>query len=197
MTDKMVSCILNKSNAEIDYDLKIEKDGSVNISRVVDAKTLDLQESAIVQACIDAAREAGIHELIVMDKQFVLEALWEKIKREKHGQIDTMTGSEYQRLAMRTAKPRCRKLANAGLGLAGEAGEVADEIKKQIFHNHPMNREKLIKEAGDVAWYLALLCEVLGTTLDEVFKTNISKLMERYPDGFDTERSLHRKEGDV
>lgn len=108
-----------------------------------------------------------------------------------------MTGSEYQKLAMRTAKQRCRQLTNVGLGLAGEAGEVADEIKKHVFHFHPMNREKLIKEAGDVAWYLALLCEVLGTTLDEVFEINISKLMERYPDGFDPERSRNRKAGDV
>lgn len=168
-----------------------------SITQQIVAKVMDIQESAVVEACIKAAKEEGIHELILLDKQFVLEALKEKIEREKHGQINTITGSEYQRMAMRTAKPRCRKLANAGLGLAGEAGEVADEIKKQIFHNHPMNREKLIKEAGDVAWYLALLCEVLGTTLDEVFKTNISKLMERYPDGFDPERSLHRKEGDV
>lgn len=108
-----------------------------------------------------------------------------------------MTGNEYQAQAMRTAKPECRSLANAGLGLAGEAGEVADEIKKHLFHKHPLNREKLIKEAGDVAWYLALLCEILNTTLDEVFKTNVDKLLERYPDGFDPERSRNRKAGDV
>lgn len=190
MKEKLMGFALNNSSLDMD-------EGTLRISQTIAAKTEDLQEDAIVQACIEAAKEEGIHDLYLLDKQFVLEALQEKIEREKHGQINTMTGSEYQRLAMRTAKPRCRKLANAGLGLAGEAGEVADEIKKQIFHNHPMNREKLIKEAGDVAWYLALLCEVLGTTLDEVFKTNISKLMERYPDGFDPERSLHRKEGDV
>lgn len=108
-----------------------------------------------------------------------------------------MTGNEYQKLAMRTANPECRRLTNAALGLAGEAGEIADDIKKSVYHGHPLNVDKLIKEAGDVAWYLALLCEILKTTLDEVFETNIRKLMARYPDGFDPEKSMHRKDGDV
>ena len=46
--------------------------------------------------------------------------------------IDRLYANEYQRLAMRTAKPECRVLSNVGLGLAGEAGEVADEIKKHL-----------------------------------------------------------------
>lgn len=108
-----------------------------------------------------------------------------------------MTGNEYQQLAMRTAKTQCRQLANAALGLAGEAGEVVDEIKKYLFHGHPLDREKILKEAGDVAWYLALLCEVLDANLDEVLETNIDKLKMRYPDGFDFEKSLHRKAGDI
>lgn len=48
-----------------------------------------------------------------------------------------MTGNEYQRLAMRTATSKCRDMADAALGLTGEAGEVADEIKKFLFHGHP------------------------------------------------------------
>lgn len=108
-----------------------------------------------------------------------------------------MTGNEYQKLAMRTATPECRRLTNAALGLAGEAGEVADAIKKSVFQGHPLDKDKMIKEAGDVAWYLALLCEILHVTLDEVFETNIEKLMRRYPNGFDPEKSMHRREGDV
>lgn len=108
-----------------------------------------------------------------------------------------MNINEYQQLAMRTAKPECRLLSNVGLGLAGEAGECADEIKKHLHHGHPLNRDKLIKELGDVAWYLALGCEVLGTTLEDVLQLNVDKLRARYPDGFDPEKSLHRQAGDV
>lgn len=108
-----------------------------------------------------------------------------------------LTANEYQALAMRTARPECRNLSNVGLGLAGEAGEVADEIKKHLHHGHPLNREKLIKECGDVFWYLALAATVLGTTVEEIMQINIDKLKARYPEGFDPEKSLHRKEGDV
>ena len=59
-----------------------------------------------------------------------------------------MTGSEYQRLAMRTANPECRVLTNVGLGLAGEAGECADIIKKHIHHGHDLDKEHLKKRVG-------------------------------------------------
>lgn len=110
---------------------------------------------------------------------------------------------EYQQLAMRSASKAgpAAQLAAAGLGVAGEAGEVADVIKKVLFHGHPLDQaavEKLEKEAGDVLWYLALLADRLGefgVTLDTVAEKNIAKLRARYPDGFDPERSRNRAEG--
>ena len=108
-----------------------------------------------------------------------------------------LTPNKYQELAMRTAKDECRNLSNVGLGLTGEAGEVADIIKKHLHQQHPLDKEKLKKELGDVAWYLALGCEVAETTLEEVMRMNIDKLMARYPDGFDPEKSIHRAEDDV
>lgn len=107
-----------------------------------------------------------------------------------------LTPNKYQELAMRTAKPECRNLSNVGLGLAGEAGECADLIKKHLHQGHNLDKEKLKKELGDVAWYLALGCEVAETTLEEVMRMNIDKLMVRYPDGFDPERSKNRSEND-
>lgn len=108
-----------------------------------------------------------------------------------------MTGTDYQRAAMRTANVECKLLGNCGLGLTGEAGEVADEIKKFLFHGHPLNTEKVVKELGDVMWYVALTCDVLHVSLDDVMRLNVEKLLKRYPDGFDAEKSLHRAEGDV
>ena len=108
-----------------------------------------------------------------------------------------MTGTDYQRAAMRTANVECKLLSNCGLGLTGEAGEVADEIKKFLFHGHPLNTEKVVKELGDVMWYIALTCDVLHLSLDDVMRLNVEKLLKRYPDGFDSDKSLHRMEGDV
>lgn len=105
-----------------------------------------------------------------------------------------MTINEYQKLAMRTADPECRVLTNVGLGLAGEAGEAADLIKKHIHQGHELDKEKFMGELGDIAWYIALGCTVINTDLEEVLKANIDKLRRRYPDGFDPECSRNREE---
>lgn len=114
--------------------------------------------------------------------------------REKdHG----MTANDYQKAAMRTATRKCRNLANAGLGITGEAGEVSDMIKKALFQGHKLDKEHLAKELGDVAWYLALCATLIGYDLSDIFQMNIDKLWERYPEGFESEKSIHRAEGDV
>lgn len=105
--------------------------------------------------------------------------------------------NEYQALAMRTANPECLNLSNVGLGIAGEAGEVADAIKKHLHHGHDLDRDGLIKELGDVAWYIALGCTALEIDMETVLQRNIDKLKARYPEGFDSERSIHRAAGDI
>lgn len=78
------------------------------------------------------------------------------------------------------------------LGLAGEAGEVADTMKKAVFHQHGLNRDELIKELGDVLWYVAALCSKLNVPLSEVMERNIAKLKQRYPDGYSSDASKAR-----
>lgn len=109
------------------------------------------------------------------------------------------TINEYQKAAMRTAKQnrKIRQLGNVGLGLTGESGEVADMIKKHLFQGHDLDREHIAKELGDVAWYIALGAELIGYDLESILQMNIEKLWGRYPDGFDPEKSIHRKEGDI
>ena len=114
-----------------------------------------------------------------------------------------MTPNEYQELAARTlvntsidlTDLETRLLWNA-VGVAGEAGEVAELAKKQIFHKHGIDKEVWKKELGDCCWYIAACCTVLGLDLDEVFEANIAKLRARYPDGFDFDRTKFR-EGDA
>jgi NTP pyrophosphatase (non-canonical NTP hydrolase) len=78
------------------------------------------------------------------------------------------------------------------VGIAGEAGEVVDNIKKAIFHQHGLDRQKLKEELGDLLWYMAGLCTQLGLSLDEVMVSNIEKLRKRYPGGFSVEDSKNR-----
>lgn len=95
-----------------------------------------------------------------------------------------MTIKEYQRKAMRTATPKCYNTANAALGLTGEAGEVADEVKKCMYQGHPWQPSKIIEELGDVLWYVTLMAELMNVPLEYIMQANIEKLERRYPDGF-------------
>lgn len=112
-----------------------------------------------------------------------------------------MTPNEYQLKALRTANTdslsKYDLLMNGVLGLCGESGECADMVKKSVFQGHRLDREHLAKELGDVAWYLAVSAYAIDYDLERVLQMNIDKLRQRYPDGFDAERSLHRQEGDV
>jgi NTP pyrophosphatase (non-canonical NTP hydrolase) len=108
-----------------------------------------------------------------------------------------MTLDDYQRLAARTLSPGQtpdQRLANAALGLTGEAGEVAEHVKKHLFHGTPIDRDAVVKELGDCLWYLAALAGALGVDLSDVAERNIEKLRRRYPGGFSEEASRNRTE---
>lgn len=106
-----------------------------------------------------------------------------------------MNINEYQKLAMATLNPELSKkdvLINGVMGLCGESGEVIDLVKKHLAQGHELDREKMIKELGDVAWYLAETAYALDVDLETVMQRNIEKLKQRYPEGFDVHRSQHR-----
>ena len=108
-----------------------------------------------------------------------------------------MTGNEYQKLALTTLNPALDKkdvLINGVMGLCGESGEAIDIVKKHLAQGHELDREALIKELGDIAWYLAETAYALDVSLDEVFARNIEKLRKRYPKGFSTAQSVSRTE---
>lgn len=111
-----------------------------------------------------------------------------------------MDANDYQKQAMRTLNPAIGKdeiLLNAVMGLCGESGEAIDLVKKSRFQGHPLDAEHLEKELGDVAWYLAEAATALGVDLSSVLEANIAKLKARYPQGFESEESLHRAAKDI
>lgn len=93
----------------------------------------------------------------------------------------------YQHQAMRTAKPMepADDLMHAALGLAGEAGEFADAIKKHLVYGRELDRENAIEELGDVLWFVALGCATFGVSMSDVAQRNIDKLRLRYPEKYD------------
>ncbi|MBR6089407.1 MAG: nucleoside triphosphate pyrophosphohydrolase family protein [Anaerolineaceae bacterium] len=106
-----------------------------------------------------------------------------------------MTANEYQQLALRTLNPDLSEkdvLINGVMGLCGESGEAIDLVKKHLAQGHPLDRENLAKELGDVAWYLAETAHAIGYELEEILEMNIEKLRKRYPEGFDPGLSMNR-----
>lgn len=136
----------------------------------------------------------------------------------------SMTINEYQRAALRTEAPKGPYMTAGGslrafilnvrdrdlnggvslirllegvMGLCGEAGEIDDILKKVLFQGHMVDREHMALELGDIAWYLALAADAIGYDLETIMKMNIDKLYARYPDGFEVDKSVNRKEGDI
>lgn len=110
------------------------------------------------------------------------------------------TFSEY---AIEVERTRVRKdsthtpeqhLVGHALGVAGEAGEVADLIKKWTLHGHPRDHAKLMKELGDVLWYVVAIGADCGISLGEIAQTNVDKLRARYPNGFTQADSIERRD---
>ena len=111
-----------------------------------------------------------------------------------------METSDYQKQAARTlidapgfelSDQELMTIWNA-LGLAGEAGEVAEYVKKGILHQHGLDKSKLKKEIGDVLWYVAALCTTQRLDMGEIMQQNIDKLKQRYPAGYSSEDSQKR-----
>ena len=106
-----------------------------------------------------------------------------------------LTANDYQRQAMVSLNPALSRkdiLINGVMGLCGESGEAIDIVKKHLHQGHELDREKLAKELGDIAWYLAETAYALDLPLERILWGNLEKLKKRYPDGFDSGRSINR-----
>lgn len=143
-------------------------------------------------------RKAGMNhigtEKAKYEKQCVLHdaEIYEICNEKSEG----LTANDYQRQAMKTLNSKLSRqeiLINGVMGLCGESGEAIDIVKKHLFHGHPLDREALKKELGDVAWYLAETAYALDIPLEDIMKANIEKLKQRYPEGFSVRESINRQ----
>ena len=110
-----------------------------------------------------------------------------------------MSGNEYQKLAARTINQdlnECQKEYHALHGLAGEVGEIHSMYQK-AYQGHEFTEEHMKKELGDLLWFIAEYCSSHEWELEEIMRMNIDKLRVRFPEGFETDKSLHRAAGDI
>ena len=104
---------------------------------------------------------------------------------------------EYQEKAERTVDGTLAakdNLCNLVFGVNGECGEVTELIKKNLYHGHKLDLQKLTEELGDVMWYLTNIASLYSISMSYILEENIKKLEERYPEGFSKEKSINRKE---
>ena len=110
-----------------------------------------------------------------------------------------MNMNEYQALAARTINKRldwAQKAMHALHGMAGEVGEI-HSIYQKSYQGHEIFTDHMKKELGDLLWFIAEYATAMGWPLEEVAQLNIDKLKARFPEGFEVDKSIHRKEGDI
>ena len=110
-----------------------------------------------------------------------------------------MKGNEYQELAARTISKNLYDYEveqHALHGMVGEIGEI-HSLYQKVYQDHVFDETHLKLEVGDLLWFIAEFCTAHGWDLDEIMELNINKLMNRYPDGFDEEKSKKRMKGDM
>ena len=108
-----------------------------------------------------------------------------------------MTLNEYQELSKRTISTLTKEQAESHAlhGMVSEIGEL-HAVYQKIYQGHEANEEHMMRELGDLMWFVCEYCTAKGWKLEQVAKANVEKLKKRYPEGFNPEASLHRSEGD-
>ena len=95
-------------------------------------------------------------------------------------------------IGKRMSEVRNQRLLHAGIGLATEAGEFLDALKKHVFYGKDLDTVNLSEEMGDIFWYCALIADELNIDFSQVMDTNIAKLKARYGEKFSEEKAEHR-----
>lgn len=110
-----------------------------------------------------------------------------------------MRGNEYQKLAARTINKDLSESQvemHALHGMVGEIGEI-HSLYQKVYQGHGQEEAHLKKECGDLLWFIAEYCTANGWELEEIMQLNIDKLKARFPEGFEADKSIHRKAGDI
>lgn len=99
---------------------------------------------------------------------------------------------DFDAISKRMSEVQNQRLLHAGIGLATEAGEFLDALKKHVFYGKELDTVNLSEEMGDIFWYCAIIADQLGINFDDVMQTNIDKLKARYGDKFTEDAAVNR-----
>lgn len=100
--------------------------------------------------------------------------------------------TDFEAITSRLAVHENIRLLHGAIGLATEAGEIQDQLKRHIFYGKALDKTNLKEEVGDVLWYLAVTLHALNYTFEEAMDMVIAKLKERFGEKFSEEKALNR-----
>lgn len=100
--------------------------------------------------------------------------------------------TDFTSMDKRLGEDGTKRLLHAGIGLATEAGEFLDALKKHIFYGKELDRVNLKEEMGDLFWYLAIACDELDVEFEPLMERNIAKLKARYGEKFSETKAEQR-----
>lgn len=153
-----------------------------------------------IRTVFDAGKEI---DRIDIEDLFIAIDYWRRGQQDEHQLAIALMNSEhlsflkYQMQSARTMNTALEmkdQLNNYVFGLVGEVGEVVDLLKKFFYHGHEVDSERLKSELGDILWYVAAIATLFELDLQDIALCNVEKLSRRYPNGFDSQASINRKE---
>jgi NTP pyrophosphatase (non-canonical NTP hydrolase) len=84
------------------------------------------------------------------------------------------------------------RLLHASMGVSTEANEILDAVKKYLFYGKAYSKDNIVEELGDMLWYIAAMCDMLGVSIEQVQASNIKKLRIRYGESFSENKAINR-----
>lgn len=104
----------------------------------------------------------------------------------------TTESIDFNKISERLSNPHLLRLLHSGMGLATEAGEFVDQLKKHIFYGKDIDLINLFEELGDLLWYVGIALDEIGLPMEECFERNIAKLQARYKGKFSETKAEDR-----
>lgn len=129
----------------------------------------------------------GCPDLADLQARIVLAAM----KSDYIPQALLTEATDFHAIGSRLDKDTLR-LTHASLGITSEAGEFASAVKAWLFYDRKVDQCNAIEELGDLMWFIAQACDVLGVTFDDVQQANLAKLARRFPEKFDEDHANNR-----
>ena len=148
------------------------------------AAEMTYQKLAILLGCIEGC---------VNESKWLDMAKKEAIYNKRMGMVFHPEDSIKKLKKLKPTPSQC-ELLHAAIGIAGEAGELLDAVRKHVFDGQPLDEDNLKEEVGDIIFYLEALIQTMRTTVHEIITGNMTKLFERYEGGYSDQQAIERKD---